>query len=340
VPPLPRISVVIVAYGADPWLERSVEALLGSVGVAVDVVIVDNGGTDGMVDALEDRKDVSVVRSGVNVGFAAGCNFGVAASTAPFVALVNPDALVEPDALAELVAVAARPEVGLATASVRLADRPDRLNSAGNDVHFLGVSWSGRFDEPAADHDHEERVTAASGAALACRREIWEELGGFAAELFAYYEDADLSLRCWERGWSVVYVPTAVVAHRYEFSRNPIKYRLLERNRLAMVITCFGPRQLVLGAPAFAALEVGMIGYAAIDGWLGAKLLAYVWLFRQRRWLRTRRAQLQADRTVSEADLAWLFADHLQPANLPPPRALVPLDRVLRAYWRLIRRFL
>jgi GT2 family glycosyltransferase len=333
------VSVVTVAFGADPWLGRSVDALLASTGVEVDVVLVDNGGTEGTVDALEDRAGVSVVRPGVNVGFAGGCNLGVAASTAPFVALVNPDAIVEPDALAALVEVAGRPEVGLATASVRLADRPDRLNSAGNDIHFLGVSWSGRFDEPAADHQVEERVTAASGAATACRREVWDSLGGFADELFAYYEDADLSLRCWQRGWSVIYVPTAVVAHRYEFSRNPIKYRLLERNRLAMVLTCFGRRHLLLAAPAFLALELAMIVYAATDGWLGAKLAAYGWLFRNRVWLRDRRARLARDRVGRESDLTWLFADHLQPGNLPPPQALLPLDRVLRAYWHLVRRF-
>ncbi len=336
--PPTRVSAVIVAYGPDPWLGRSVQAVLDSTGVEADVVVVDNGGTEGAVDALEGRDRVTVVRPGTNVGFAAGSNLGVAASTGELVALVNPDALVAPDALAELAVVARRPEVALATASVRLADHPDRLNSAGNDVHFLGVSWSGRFDEPAADHDRQERVTAASGTGVMARRQVWDALGGLAEELFAYYEDADLSLRAWQRGWEVVYVPTAVVTHRYEFSRNPVKFRLLERNRLIMVLTEFGPRHLAVVAPALAVLELAMIAYAASDGWLGAKLGAYGWLWRNRRWLRRRRRELQRARVVPERDLVWLFADHLQPGNLPPPQALVPLDRVLRAYWHAVRR--
>jgi GT2 family glycosyltransferase len=336
----PRVSVVIVAYGPDPWLARSVQAVLDSVGVDADVVLVDNGGTEGAADALASRPGVTLVRPGTNVGFATGVNLGVAASQADLVALVNPDALVEPDALAELVAVAQRPEVGLATASVRLADRPDRLNSAGNDIHFLGVSWSGHFDEPAADHDQPQAVTAASGAALAARRQVWDALGGLADELFAYYEDADLSLRCWQRGWEVVFVPSAVVVHRYEFSRNPVKYRLLERNRLTMVLTEFGPRHLALVAPALAGLELAMIGYAASDGWLGSKLAAYRWLWRHRGWIRARRRRIQAARVVPERDLVWLYAEHLQPGNLATPSALVPVDRVLRAYWRIVRRFI
>jgi GT2 family glycosyltransferase len=138
VPALPRLSAVIVAYGPDPWLERSVEAVLASEGIDVDVVVVDNGGTEGIVDRLEGLEGVRVVRPGRNTGFAEGCDLGVAASTAPLVALVNPDAIVAAGALAALAATAADPTVGIATASVRLADRPALLNSAGNDVHFLG----------------------------------------------------------------------------------------------------------------------------------------------------------------------------------------------------------
>ncbi len=336
----PEVTVVIVAYGPDPWLGRSVQAALDSRGVEVEVVLVDNGGTEGGVEAWGDHPRVTVVAPGTNLGFAAGCNLGVSAASAPLVALVNPDALVAPEALAELAAAARRPEVGLATASVRLADHPDRLNSAGNDIHFLGVSWSGRFDEPALDHDRQEPVTAASGTGLMARRQVWEALGGLAPAFFAYYEDADLSLRCWHQGWEVVYVPTAVVEHRYEFSRNPVKFRLLERNRLAMVLTEFGPRHLVVVAPALAALEVAMVGYAASDGWLRPKLGAYRWLWRHRAWLRQRRRQVQQARVVPERELVWLFSDRLQPANRPPPAALLPLDRVLRAYWRLVRRLI
>ena len=131
-----------------------------------------------------------------------------------------------------------------------------------------------------------------------------------------------------------------MVQHRYEFSRNPVKFRLLERNRLIMVLTEFGPRHLAVVAPALVLLEVAMIAYAAGDGWLGAKLGAYAWLWRHRSWLHRRRREHQRARVVPERDLVWLFADHLQPGNLPPPRALVPLDRLLSAYWHLVRRFI
>jgi GT2 family glycosyltransferase len=333
----PRVDAVVVAYGPEEWLERSVTALLASEGVDVSVLLVDNGGTEGEVDRLEKLDGVTVVRPGSNVGFASGCNLGVEAGSSPFVALVNPDAIVEPRAIAELVAVAGEPDVGIATASVRLADDPDLLNSGGNMVHYLGMSWSGSFNEPAADHDERRPAAAASGCALACRRERWEALGGFCDEFFAYYEDADLSLRSWQRGWQVIYVPTAVVVHRYEFSRNPLKFKLLEKNRLIMLLSCFSGRHLLLTAPLLFGLELGTLALGAKQGWLKEKLASYVWLLQHVRWLARRRRAVQAASTVRPRDLTHLYSAQLDPANLDLPAVLQPINKVLAAYWRVVR---
>lgn len=339
-PAVLRISAVVVAHGPEPWLEPCVHAILASTGVQVDIVLVDNGGTNGLVEHLAAIDGITVLHPGANVGFAKGCNLGVEASTAPVVALVNPDALVAPDALAELAAVALRPSVGLVTASVRLADDPDLLNSGGNEIHFLGMSWAGRYGQPAAAWPTERAVTAASGAAMACRRSVWNDLGGFEERFFAYLEDAELSLRTWQHGLEVRYVPTSVVRHRYEFSRNAAKLLLLERNRLLLVLTCFGDRMLLLILPALALFEILMLFYSAVGGWLPQKLAGYRWLVRRLRWLRGRRHAVQSARCVTDRHLAHLFDPHLRPGNYPLPRWLIPLDCALAGYWAVIRRLL
>jgi GT2 family glycosyltransferase len=334
------VAAIVVAYGEEPWLERAIDAIRASEGVSVEVVLVDNGGTQGAAEALGRRDGVTLVQPGTNTGFARGNNLGVAASSAELVACVNPDAVVAPTALAALARAAAQPGVALATASVRLGDDPERIGSGGNDVHFLGLSWSGHHGERAADLSEVRPVTGASGTAFACRREVWDELGGLTEPLFAYCEDAELSLRAWQRGLRVEYVPSAVVEHRYDFDRHPDKFRLLERNRLVLVLTCFGPRHLALVAPGLVALEAAMLGYALRHGWLRAKLGGYRWLWRRRRWLVHRRAEVQRQRTVSERELAPVFSDRLAAGNVPFPAALAPLDGLLAAYWRLVRRFL
>ena len=333
------VTVVMVAYGAEDWLERAVDAALASTDIDLDVVVVDNGCTDGGVQRVSHRERVTVVSPNENLGFAAGCNVGVRHAGGTTIVLLNCDAIVETTALSALVRVAQRNEVGIATASLRLSDAPDSLNSAGNAIHFTGFSWSGCFNELASAHAEERDAFAASGAAMAIRREVWDALGGFDDLYFAYYEDADLSVRCWQRGWTIRYVPKAVVLHRYEFSRHDTKLYLAERNRLLLVLTCFSSRLLVIVAPALFAVELAMTATAFAQGWGRQKLAGWRWLLRHRSDIAARRATVQRSRSVRDHALVHQFAEHLAPGNAPPPSWAQPFDRLLRLYWLATRRF-
>jgi GT2 family glycosyltransferase len=337
----PAVSAVVLAYRDEPWLERSVHALLDSDGVDVEVVLVDNGCTDGAVDRLAPTPGVTVVRPGDNLGFAGGCNAGAAVASGEFLALINGDLIVEREALAELVAFTQKPEVGIAQPSIRLSDDPSRLNSDGNEVHFLGFSWVGSFGEPATKRTAPRPITSVMGAAMVLRRELWNELGGFEARYFAYHEDAELSRRCWQRGLELVNVPSAVAVHRYEFEREPSKLHLSERNRLLFVLTTYEARTLAVLALPFVAVEVAAILGAVAARSAGTKLAGWLWLLRNRRWVARRRKQLQAERTVPDAELAHLFATRLFDAgNYTLPSWLKPLDALLAAYWSVARRLL
>ncbi|MBU6329081.1 MAG: glycosyltransferase family 2 protein, partial [Acidobacteria bacterium] len=315
-------------------------AALRSTGVGVEVVLVENGGSEATIASFESHPDVSVVRPGRNTGFAEGCNLGVAASSAPLVALVNPDAVVEPGALAALAAVARRPEVGVATASLRLADAPDRMNSAGNEMSFLGLSWAGHFDEPADRFPEQFEVLSASGAAMMCRRELWDRLGGLPEWFFAYFEDTEFSLRVWQAGLAILFVPDAVVVHRYEFSRNPEKFFLLERNRLATMLTCLDSRHLMAILPLLVLMELGLCALALRQGWFPQKLRSYRAVLAERRNLRARRTQVMGARTAPPGHLLGLFATHLRPGNLPDTHPPVIIERLLALYWRTAVRFI
>jgi GT2 family glycosyltransferase len=335
---VPTVSAVVLAWQDEPWLERSVEALLASTGVDVEVVLVDNGCTTDAVPRLAALPGVVLVEPGRNLGFAGGCNAGAAAASGEVLALVNSDAVVAPDALAALAAVAREPGVGIATGSIRLADDPGRLNTAGNPLHYLGLVWAGHFGEP--PRPVREEVPLASGAGCALRRELWESLGGFAAEYFAYHEDAELSWRCRRRGLAVVHVPAAVVVHRYEFSRTAAKQYLLERNRWLLLLTAYERRTLLLLAPALLAFEVAITALAAVQGWLPAKARGWVWLVRHAGWVRARRRALAAERTVPDRDLARWVTGRFDPANLPLPRGAAAAGTAFELYWRAVRRLL
>jgi GT2 family glycosyltransferase len=339
----PTVSAVILAWGDEPVLEEAVRAVLASEHVRPDVVLVDNGCTSDAVEVLEGVTGVTVVRPGTNLGFAAGCNLGARHATGEFVAFVNGDAVVRSDALGKLVAGLGGPDsdIGLTTGSLRLYDDPDTLNSAGNPVHYLGLSWAGGLGVAASEYEHgrsgPEDVASGTGAATVARADRFAALGGFCEPMFAYCEDTDLSLRCWQRGWRVVLIPDAVVLHRYEFSRNPLKLFLLERNRQFMVLTVYSGRLLAVIMVPFLAMELAMLAMAAKDGWAGRKIAGWWWLLRHAGLVRRRRREVQAARVVPDAELVGLLTGDVTP-GVPGLTVPTMLRRVSLAYWALARR--
>ena len=334
-------TAVVLAYGSEPLLERCVRALLESAGARVDVVVVDNGCTTDAVDRMAVVAGVRVVRPPRNTGFAGGCNLGARHATGHVLVLVNSDAVVEPGAVAALARVLAEPAVGIASGSLRLLDRPGTVNSAGNPVHYLGLSWAGGLGDPASAHSERRRVASATGAVMALRRETWQVLGGFFEPMFAYCEDLELSLRCWQRGWTVEYVPDAVALHAYEFHRNPLKLYLLERNRLLVVLTLYERRTLALLAVPLAGLELAVLLVALTQGWGRHKMHGWWWLARHAGLVRLRRAAVQAARSVPDKDIAPLLTGSFSPGAETGFAAPRPLALVSAAWWwvasRLIR---
>ena len=334
------VTAVLLAYGPEPWLPEAVSAVLASDGVDVDVVVVDNGCTSDAIDQVKGLDGVRVITPDANTGYSGGCDRGAAEASGDYLAFVNSDAIVAPGALARLATAAAEPAVGLAMGSIRLAETPDLINSAGNPLHYTGLSWAGGFGEPAARYAQRRQVTAASGCCFAIRRDLWNDLGGFAEEYFAYCEDTELSLRVWQRGLTVEYIGDAVVLHHYEFSRNDTKFYLLERNRAILLLTTYAARSLAVLAPMLLFTELLMLGAAIAGGWGRAKLRGWRWLWQHRGWLRARRALIQRERAVPDAVVFRRVTARIDPANVAAPPGVGILNAVMGAYWLVARRLL
>ena len=329
----------MLAYGDEPYLHDAVAAVLASHGVQVELVLVDNGCTSDAVAALPPDPRVRLLTPTRNLGFAGGMNHAARrAGDGPLV-LVNSDAVVASTALAELLAALDDPTVGIATACLVLGDNPDTVNSVGNPLHVLGLCWSGGLGEPVAAHQVPGPVTSASGACAAVDRALWERLGGFPADYFAYLEDLELSWRVWQHGRTVRYVPTAVAAHHYDFGRTPLKMYLLERNRLAFVLTCYGNRMLLLLALPLLGFELAIFAVAVAQGWGRQKARGWWWLLTHLGTVARRRRLVQSSRMVPDRELAPLVTDNFDAAQFPLPAAAAPAQWLLRWWWRLVRRW-
>jgi GT2 family glycosyltransferase len=335
-PSMPNVTAIILAWGEEPILEECVLSVLASTGVDADVVLVDNGCTSDSVKRLTGTPGVTVLEPGENLGFAGGCNYGAAGATGDVLAFINGDAVVRPDALSKLAA-ALVDDVGLTTASLRLYDDENTMNSAGNPVHYLGLSWAGGLGRPASEFTEMTDVTSATGAATVCRADRFAALGGFCEPMFAYCEDTELSLRCWQRGWRVVFVPDAVVLHHYQFSRNTNKMYLLERNRLFLVFTLFSARMLAVVLLPLIALELAVLAAAVSQGWAKSKVAGWWWLVRNTGLIRERRREVRGAQVVPDKVIAGLLTGDFDPGvpGAAPPKLL---QRASHAYWAVARR--
>ena len=298
------------------------------------MIVVDNGG-----DA-EVRQGVMLLSPGENIGFAAGNNLGARRSTGDALVFLNPDTVVAPGALQELVRPLEDASIGIVTARLRLLDRPELLNSAGNEVHVTGIAWAGLYGRPAESVSELRDVAFPTGAAMAIRRELFEELGGFTEELFMYQEDLELGWRARLRGLRVVVNPGADVYHHYEFGRNPGKQYLLERNRLVFVLSAYSPRLLFLLSPVLLSTEAAMLVLAVKEGWARDKLAGWGWVLRHAGWLRRHRRETQRLRRVRDRDLAVYLSPIVAPGMIPVPSPVRAINPLVARYWNLVKKAL
>ncbi len=228
--PSPAILVAIPTLHGGPLLDACLAALDRQTERDFEVVVIDNGQA-GVAEAPGRR----VLRNTVNVGFGSAVNQAWATTTARYLATLNDDAEPHPGWLAALRgAMEASHDIGMCASQVRLFGT-GTLDSAGMLVYGDGSSKQrGHGDDPARWSTRRAALCPSASAAL-YRREMLEDVGLFDHEFFLYCEDTDLGLRARWNGWDCVYVPDAVVDHRYSQSAgaaSALKAWYIERNRL------------------------------------------------------------------------------------------------------------
>jgi GT2 family glycosyltransferase len=332
-------TVITVAYRSGSALPRLLESLDQQGGVE-EVLVVDNGGGGPEVSDAGGRPGVRVVDVGENLGFAGGANLGAREASGDILVFLNPDTVAAPGAIEQLARTLEDSTVGIAMARLLLLEEPEKLNSSGVEVHVTGIGWAGGFGEPADSVAELREVSAPSGTAMAMRAETFNEVGGFAEELFMYLEDLELGWRARLAGYRVVVDPAADVFHEYDYARNPRKSYFLERNRLVFVLSAYSRRQLILLAPLLVLTELGMTVIALKEGWLPDKIAGWGWLLRNTRTISQRRRRTQALRRLRDRDLAGYLTATFSPGMTPVPALLRAANPLVAGYWRLVKRAL
>jgi GT2 family glycosyltransferase len=317
VPVSPRVTVVIPNWNGERFLNLCLTSLRRQSFGDFETILVDNGSADASVDFTKRNfPEVRTIALGENRGFSAAVNAGIRASEAEYVALLNNDTEAESGWLEALVS-AAESRQGAGLFASKLVDFRDRrlLDGAGDALRRSGLPYRvghleldhGQFDEPSF-------VFGACAAAALYRRSLFEEIGSFDEDFFAYCEDGDLSFRAQLAGYRCLYVPHACVYHMGSAStggkRSPTAARLGTQNGVNLLVKNLPAALVWRMLPSLLAGQLSRVTITSFSsGGLRAHLDGLAEAWRLLPLMLKKRKEIQDRRTVSDTDVRRLLQE-------------------------------
>jgi GT2 family glycosyltransferase len=241
---VPDAAVVIPNWNGRTHLRECLASLTstgGSIG-APEIIVVDNGSTDGSVDMVRRGfPRVGLITNDTNRGFAAACNQGARAASAQHVAFLNNDARVDPGWLGPLLETMNAETDAAAVGSLVLDWEGKTVDFGRGGLTSLARGVQLDYGQPLANApDRPTEQLFVNGAAMLTRRDLFLKVGGFDERFFAYYEDVDLGWRYWVLGWRVILEPASRVFHRLHGTGRRLRREqvdfLLTRNAIASAV--------------------------------------------------------------------------------------------------------
>lgn len=209
-------SIIVLNYNGERLLTECLDAVLRQDYPNYEVIVVDNGSTDGSAAlAREKFPTIRFHQLPSNFGFCGGNNRGIEIARGEYIALLNNDAVPETPWLRELVrGLEQDPTIGSCASKMLVYGSENVIDTAGGANASLGLDiWHGRGRSDGLDYSQPRYVFNACAGAALYRRSMIEEIGCFDEAFFFSYEDVDLSFRAQLAGYKCLYVPTAVVHH-------------------------------------------------------------------------------------------------------------------------------
>ena len=266
------VRLVVVTYSPGESLTELLSSVRGATARSHEVILADNGSTDGSVEAaaLAAPGVVRVTRTGGNLGYGGAANIGAAASQAAWLIVANPDIVFAPGSIDELIAAAERwPDGGAFGPLIRTPDgelypSARELPTLGRGIGHAIFGWWWPSNPWTASYRRERGEPAEgpvgwlSGSLLLIRPSAWASVGGFDPSYFMYFEDVDLGARLATAGWRSIYVPSAVVTHDGGHSTKKNPAAMLKAHHTSAMLYLSRKYSGVLHAPLRAMLHLGL----------------------------------------------------------------------------------
>jgi N-acetylglucosaminyl-diphospho-decaprenol L-rhamnosyltransferase len=219
------VSVIVSNFNGERFLPKLLETLRAQRNVTLEIIVVDRLSTDRSMEILRSHEDVIVVQAPPELGLVAGYHAGVSKATCSNLFFCNEDMWFEPDCLYLLERHISRER------RIGISD-PWQWNYQGDRIIHTGThlvhKWDGgsvlptwKFEQSPLIGSGEPTAMASAGAMM-IDRTVYEELGGWDTSFFLDFEDADLCIRAWQRGWQCVSEPEAKVYHAVGISNTKV----------------------------------------------------------------------------------------------------------------------
>jgi GT2 family glycosyltransferase len=266
----PLLSVIIPNWNGKKFLAECIDSLKGQTFHDFETILVDNGSTDGSVEFAEKRYGdfIRIIRNDKNLGFTGGNNVGIQASKGEYIVLLNNDTWADPHWLEELVKASRfDPPIGMWASKVCSYYQRDRIEGAGELIYWDGLCRSrGQYEQDHGQYNTMEEIFFPPGCGAMYGKSLFDGMGLFDEDFFAYADDSEIGIRARLAGWKCLYVPSAIVYHKNSGTTgqySPLKAFYVERNRLWITIKYF-PFPLLLLSIFFTFYRFAYQAYGAI----------------------------------------------------------------------------
>lgn len=348
------IYIIILTWNGKKYLSNLFKSLadLNYPKEKYKILVIDSASTDGSIEYLknlEKQNKIELIKLKTNLGFTAGNNIGMEKAIkdkTDYVFLLNQDTEVDPDFLTHAVAKAKSDEkIGVVQSLTLHLNDKKKIQSLGNQLHFLGYGWSGGnwLDKNTNKFEQEsKKMVYASAAAVLYKTAMLKEIGLFDENYFSYHEDSDLCLRAKLHDYKVALARESIVYHAYNFptNKNKLRYFWNEKNRIYLILKFYKFKTILLLLPMMLAMDLGQLIFAIKRGYTWQWFKSRLWFkFNFHKLFKARR-KVQKTRQISDKELTKNFASEIkyQPVNN------FLLDKignpVMRVYWKIIKNFL
>ena len=185
-------------------------------------------------------------------------------------------------------------------------------------------------------------IPYASDACMYVKGEVFKKIGLCNPDFFMYHDDMELCLKAKLVGYRVVLAPRSIMWHKYEFKRSIMQVYFMERNRLLTMLEFYKWPTLIILAPAFFALELGVLAGSIIGKYAKPKLRSWGYFFNLRNWkmiLRDRK-KIQTMRTISDRALTRDFTGKILFQEVMSPVLKYLVNPIFNAYWQVAKRMM